>query len=70
MKIDVEGLELRVLKGAVKVLQNNGLPKLLVECWSADWYRNDREQLLDFLDELGYRIVPIRGYADMLLAEK
>jgi FkbM family methyltransferase len=70
VKIDVEGLELRVLKGATKILRENGLPKLLVECWSADWYRQDKEQLLRFLDALGYRVVPIRGYADMLLAEK
>ena len=27
-------------------------------------------QLLRFLDDLGYRVVPIRGYADVLLAEK
>lgn len=70
VKIDVEGLELRVLKGARRILLDNDLPKLLVECWSADWYRDDKEQLLDFLDDLGYRVVSISGYADMLLAEK
>lgn len=70
VKIDVEGLELRVLKGAVKILQNNDLPKLLVECWSAEWYQQDKEALLNFLDELGYRVISITGYADMLLAEK
>lgn len=70
IKIDVEGLELRVLKGATKVLRENELPKLLVECWSSDWYSHDKQALLSFLDDLGYRVVPIMGYADMLLAEK
>ncbi len=69
IKIDVEGLELRVLQGAVNVLQQNKLPKVLFECWSTDWYRNAKRELLDFLDNLGYRVVPINGYSDILLAE-
>lgn len=70
VKIDVEGLELRVLKGASKVLRQNGLPKILVECWSADWYVQDKKDLLTFLEDLGYSIVPIRGYENVLLAGK
>lgn len=70
VRIDVEGLELRVLKGAMEILQDNDLPKLLVECGSAQWYRQDKDALLSFLDELGYRVISIAGYADMLLAEK
>ena len=68
IKIDVEGLELRVLRGAVEILQRNNLPKMLIECWSHDWYRKDKDAVLQFLDELGYRTVPISGYADILLA--
>ena len=68
IKIDVEGLELRVLRGAVEVLQRNNLPKMLIECWTHDWYRKDKEEVLQFLDALGYRTVPINGYADILLA--
>src|SRR5262249_29444032 len=69
IKIDVEGLELRVLQGALALLHKNEKPKLLVECWSNDWYREDKGKLLDLLGSLGYRTLPINGYADMLLAE-
>ena len=70
MKIDVEGLELRVLKGALKILRANDLPKIIFECWSSDWFAEDKKQLLRFLETIGYRIIPISRYADVFLAEK
>jgi FkbM family methyltransferase len=70
VKIAVEGLELRVLKGAAEVLRRNDLPKLIVGCWSHEWYSQDKDALVDFLDELGYHVVPISRYVDILLAEK
>lgn len=69
VKIDVEGLELAVLRGAVDVLRKNRLPKLMIECWSHDWYQKDKQAVLQFLHDLGYQVVPINGYTDMLLAE-
>lgn len=70
IKIDVEGLEQRVLKGALQVLRNNNLPPMLIECWAFDWYAREKEALLQFLNEIGYRAVPIMGYGDMILAER
>ncbi len=68
IKIDVEGLELRVLQGATNVIRNNR-PKMLIECWSNDWYQDDKNKLLGFLNVLDYRVVSVTGYADMMLAE-
>ena len=69
IKIDVEGLELRVVQGATALLQKNNLPTMLIECWSHDWYQKDKEALLQFLNDLGYRVMPVNRYADVLLAE-
>jgi len=70
IKIDVEGLELRVLRGALQVLQQNDYPKIIFECWSNDWFNEDKRELLAFLEAVGYRIVPLAGYPDILLAAK
>jgi FkbM family methyltransferase len=70
IKIDVEGLEQRVLQGAIAMLKQNDLPKMLIECWHHDWYQEEKRSLLQLLRSLGYRVVPVAGYADMLLAEK
>lgn len=54
IKIDVEGLELQVLKGAVGFLEQHNFPPLLLEAWNLDWFKERRQALLDFLLTLGY----------------
>ncbi len=57
MKIDVEGAELRVLRGARKILQE-GAVQVLCEVHSEPMLKNcggSREELLAFLKEIGYR---------------
>jgi FkbM family methyltransferase len=60
LKIDVEGAELRVLKGASESFEKRSIPMLLSEC---DFFQRKYEphthftDLIAFLEPLGYRVV-------------
>ena len=55
IKLDVEGLELNVLKGGRKFLCDSGFPPILLEAWNVEWFKDKRTALLDFIVEMGYR---------------
>ncbi len=56
VKLDVEGHELEVLKGAAEMLERNRFPPLLFEAWrEAEWAPRKRA-LLAFVEELGYDV--------------
>jgi FkbM family methyltransferase len=66
IKMDVEGNELSVLKGARETIARCGRPKVLFESNGGE----DPELFGFFLTDLGYsKVVPIRGVANMFLAE-
>lgn len=57
IKIDVEGHELEVLKGAKKTLKDNGYPPIIFEAWTwKPWYQKKRKALFDYLEGMGYQI--------------
>ncbi len=66
IKLDVEGLELSVLKGAQATLQKSGHPPLLLEAWTADWFARQRRELCEFLENLGYKLF---FFGDEILAQ-
>ena len=76
IKIDVEGFEKEVLEGAVETLKRNNYPKIIFESWG-DWKEREgvpakklREDVINFIESLGYRVNSIGGCQDMFLAIK
>lgn len=62
IKLDCEGMELDILKGAITCITNNNFPPLFIEIWHQDGWRNDVEyykqdyqnDIFSFLLTLGY----------------
>lgn len=57
IKIDVEGGELDVMRGATEILQKDR-PVIVFECGkgASEFYNNSPEMVFDFLHEMGYSI--------------
>lgn len=56
IKIDVEGFELNVLKGAEYFFEEHSYPPIMFEAWDLEWFKADKEKLIKFIDYLGYEI--------------
>ena len=75
MKLDVEGFEKDVLEGAQETLKRNQYPKFLFESWRPERdseglpAKKLREELFEYLRQIDYRPVPVRGWDEMFLAE-
>jgi FkbM family methyltransferase len=60
IKIDVEGLELNVIKGGLKTLEANNYPPIIFEAWTwKPWYQERRKELYNFVESLGYQITVV-----------
>lgn len=67
IKIDVEGYELNVLKGAQATIARSK-PKILFEAWTHPDYAAKKKELFEYLASIHYSITPINGYPFMFLA--
>ncbi len=70
LKLNVEGWELNVLKGARQTLERCSWPKFIFEAWTNDWYFEQKETLFAYVRDLGYNVVPIAGIDNMFLAAR
>jgi FkbM family methyltransferase len=68
MKIDVEGCELKVLKGATGTLRHSGFPPFIFEAWPDSWFDEQRKALFDYVYEIGYKIMNVPNSSNMFLA--
>jgi FkbM family methyltransferase len=60
IKIDVEGHELEVLKGAKLTIEENNYPPIIFEAWTwKPWYQEKRTAVFDYLKGHGYNIIEI-----------
>jgi FkbM family methyltransferase len=55
IKIDVEGMELEVIEGAVDTI-NRCSPMLIFEAWRTDWFAEHRTKVMQFVESLGYSL--------------
>ena len=68
IKIDAEGFEIDILRGAAKTLEKHR-PTLLLEAWDHEWYARERAQLITHVVDLGYGVVSVQGWPQMMLVE-
>ncbi|MTI08501.1 FkbM family methyltransferase [Curvivirga aplysinae] len=57
IKVDVEGEELEVFKGAIDTIIMNKRPPLLFECWQHEGFEEKRKETIDFVTSLGYKCI-------------
>lgn len=77
IKIDVEGSELAVLRGAERTIREHDYPKLVFESWNPDrfgdgqtWADDARRDLFTYLRSLGYDVQPVLSVDEMYIAER
>jgi len=62
IKIDIEGSEIYALKGMENTLKNNNYPPIIFECWNADFFKDKKIELFEYItNKLNYNITLINN---------
>ena len=56
VKIDVEGMEIDVVRGGKAFLEGHRFPPLLFETWEGEWFTDQRNAVFAEVEALGYGI--------------
>ena len=67
VKIDVEGMEIDVIRGGRNFLEAHRFPPLLFETWEGNWFTKQRKAVFAEIESLGYAITRVGG--DEFLAQ-
>lgn len=67
VKIDVEGMEIDVIRGGRNFLERHHFPPLLFETWEGEWFTEQRKAVFAEIEALGYAITRVGG--DEFLAQ-
>lgn len=60
MKVDVEGHELEVIRGAKKTIESNNYPPIIFEAWTwKPWFEPKRIELIKLLEIMGYKVTQL-----------
>lgn len=66
LKIDVEGLEAKVLRGAVSSLEDSNWPPMILEVWKDEKLLRFSDDALQELKVFGYRILEVPNQDDVI----
>lgn len=68
IKIDTEGTEESVIRGAIRTIKSSNHPPIIFEAWSYDWFEREKFELINYVQTFGYHVEPIKGFPEMYLA--
>lgn len=68
LKIDTEGNDVNVIRGAVETLEINGWPPFVFEAWEHAWFSDRKREVIELVQSLGYQVR--LGSADAYIAER
>lgn len=68
IKLDIEGSELKALKGAEYTLKRSEYPPIIFESNDHEWQTDSQSDLFEYLQGFGYKIGQIKPFNNMYIA--